>query len=73
MINNDFTAAMTNEQFLAGETRHEAGEHSRKLAIAVGLTKSNDELKESWEANPERYMVILKAAIEDYGQNKTLY
>ena len=72
MINNEFTAAMTNEEFLAGESRHESAEQSRKLAMAIGLTKSSNELKESWEANPERYMVILNAAIEAYEENRNL-
>ena len=72
MINNDFAAAMTGEEFLAGETRHESAEQSHKLAMAIGLTKSSDDLKENWEASPERYMVILKAAIEAVEENRNL-
>ena len=53
---------MTPEEFLVGETRHESGEQSRKLAIAAGLTKSRDELKEAWDSNPEMYMVTLRGA-----------
>ena len=72
MINNEFSAAMTSEEFLAAETRHVSAEQSRKLAMAAGLTKSSDELKEAWEADPETYMVTLKGAIEAYEENRSM-
>jgi len=42
MLNNDFTAAMTSEELLSGETRYADNEQSRKLAMAAGLTMSSD-------------------------------
>ena len=40
--------------------------------MAAGLTKSSNELKEVWEADPELYMVTLKGAITAYDENKNL-
>ena len=72
MISNDFTAAITQEELSAGEARHSATEHSRKLAMTAGLTKSSDELARAWEADPELYMTTLKAAISAYDENKNI-
>ena len=72
MFNNEFTPAMTGEEYLAGETRHAAGGQSRMLAMAAGLTKSSNELKKVWESNSELYMLTLKGAIAAYDENKNL-
>lgn len=72
MIKNDFVAAMTNEQLLEGETGHSKARSSRRLAMAAGLTKSSDELKQAWTRNPEAYITTLKGAIAAYEDNKNL-
>jgi hypothetical protein len=41
VIDNEFVAAMTDQDFLLGETRHQKAEQSRKLSMAAGLTKSS--------------------------------
>lgn len=72
MINNDFTAAMSSEELLAGEARHTSTEQSRKLAMAAGLTKSYDELNQAWQQNPSLYLVALSGAIAAYDENKNI-
>lgn len=72
MLTNDITPAMTSEELITGETRHSATEHSRKLAMTAGLTKSSDELSRAWEKDPELYLSTLKAAIAAYDDNKSL-
>ena len=57
---------MTITDLQTGEIRHKNAELSRKLAMAAGLTKSSDELKLAWEADPELYMVTLKGAIAGF-------
>lgn len=56
MIENAFSAAMTDEEFLSGETRHQKAEQSRKLAMAAGLTKTSEKLKQVWESNPQLFL-----------------
>ena len=72
MLENDFEAAMSSEELLAGETRHAPGEQSRRLAMAAALTKSSDELKLAWEVDPDLYLTTLKGAIAAHSENKTL-
>ena len=56
MVDNNFTAAMTEEELLFGEARHRSEEPSRRLAMTAGLTKSSEELSRAWEQDPELYM-----------------
>ena len=72
MIENEFLAAITREAFLAGEARHQEAEQSRKLAMSAGLSKSNSELEEIWDQDPELYLVTLKGAIAAYEENKNV-
>jgi hypothetical protein len=48
MLNNEFLAAMTPEEFLKGEALHCESEPSLKLAMAAELTKSSKELERAW-------------------------
>jgi hypothetical protein len=52
MLNNEFLAAMTPEEFLKGEALHCESEPSLKLAMAAELTKSSKELERAWQTNP---------------------
>jgi hypothetical protein len=72
MLENDFTAAMTSEEFLSGEDRHSDAELSRRLAMAAGLTKSSEELAEAWVDNPELFKVTLRGAIAAYDDCKNV-
>ena len=38
----------------------------------AGLTKSSEQLRRVWEADPELYMVTLKGAIAAYEESKSL-
>jgi hypothetical protein len=66
MLKNDFTAAMTYEEFLFGEDRHSDAEPSRRLAMAAGLTKSSEGLAEAWKNSPELFLTTLSGAIAAY-------
>ncbi|MEZ5490902.1 MAG: hypothetical protein R3F50_11365 [Gammaproteobacteria bacterium] len=72
MISMNFHASMSNEELLAGENRHLIIEQSRKLAMAAGLTKSSEQLMETWEKDPETYTTLLKGAIAAYEQNELI-
>ena len=52
-----------------GEARHAEIEQSRKMAMAAGLTKSSDQLREVWESDPESYKTLLQCAVAAYEQN----
>ncbi len=65
-----FTAAMTSEEMQSGEARHARIEPSRKLAMAAGLTKSSDELRDVWDSDQEAYLTLLKGAVAAYEQNE---
>jgi hypothetical protein len=66
MLNNEFSAAMTTEEFLQGEALHCESEPSRELAMAAGLTKSSKELEKAWKKNPELFLTTLSGAIAAY-------
>ena len=72
MIDNEFVAAMTEKELLTGEARHREAEPSRRLAMAAGLTKSSDELKQTWEKNPGLYLTTPKGTIAAYDENKNV-
>jgi hypothetical protein len=72
VTHNEFLAAMTDEDFLAGETRHQEAEPSRKLSMAAGLTKSSEELNQTWKTNPELYLMALKGAISAFEENENV-
>jgi len=72
MLNNDFTAAMTSEELLSGETRYADNEQSRKLAMAAGLTRSSDELQRAWQQDRSLYLTTLRGAIAAYEDNKNI-
>ena len=72
MVDNNFTAAMTEKELLLGEARHRSEEPSRRLAMAAGLTNSSKELSRAWEQDPELYLVALSGAIAAYEENKSL-
>jgi hypothetical protein len=72
MLENDFTAAMTSEEFLSGEDRHSDAELSRRLAMAAGLTKSSKELANVWGDNPELFLTTLSGAIAAYEDCKNI-
>jgi len=61
---------MTTEEMQSGEARHAKIEPSRKLAMAAGLTKSSDDLREVWESDKEAYLTLLKGAVAAYEQNQ---
>ena len=63
MTNMSFHAAMTKDELLDGEKRQHTIEQSRKLAMASGLTKSSNQLRDTWEKNPETCRTLLKGAI----------
>ena len=72
MVDNNFTAAMTEEELLFGEARHRSEEPSRRLAMAAGLTKSSDELAQAWQQDPNLYLAALSGAIVAYDENKDI-
>lgn len=72
MLDNDFKAAISPTELLAGETRHAETEQSRKLAMAAGLTKSCDELEQAWQQDPSLYLTTLNGAIAAYNENKNI-
>jgi hypothetical protein len=72
VIDNEFIAAMTDEDFLAGEIRHQESESSRKLSMAAGLTKSSEQLKQTRNKNPELYLMALKGAIAAFEDNENV-
>jgi hypothetical protein len=72
MLNNQFLAAMTSEEFLKGEALHCESEPSRELAMAAGLTKSSQELEKAWKKNPELFLTTLSGAIAAYENNKNI-
>ena len=40
---------MTDQELIDCEARNEKAEQPRKLAMAAGLTKNSDELRQAWE------------------------
>jgi hypothetical protein len=72
MLNNEFSAAMTAEEYLQGEALHSESEPSRKLAMSAGLTNSSEELEKAWEKNPELFLMTLSGAIAAYEDNKNV-
>lgn len=72
MITNTFTAAMTEEELIIGEARHQEGEKSKRLVMAAGLTNSNEELSLALEKDEELYMTLLRGAVTAYEENKSL-
>lgn len=40
--------------------------------MSAGLSKSNSELEEIWDQDPELYLVTLKGAIAAYEENKNV-
>ncbi|MEZ5490262.1 MAG: hypothetical protein R3F50_08080 [Gammaproteobacteria bacterium] len=70
MIKPEFQAAMTEDELLEGEERHQTIEQSRTLAMAAGLIKSSDELRETWAADPEAYKTLLNGAVAAYEHNE---
>ncbi|NQV69265.1 MAG: hypothetical protein HQ498_04485 [Pseudohongiella sp.] len=68
----DFAASMTEQELLAGESRHQEAEPSRKLAMAAGLLKSSDELKHAWETDPELFLAALQGAVAAYEDYKNV-
>lgn len=72
MIYNTFAAAMTEQELAIGEARHSKGELSRIVAMTAGLTKSSEELSETWELDSKLYLTALKGAITAYDDNKDL-
>ena len=41
--------------------------------MSAGLSKSNSELEEIWDQDPELYLVTLKGAIAAYEENKNVW
>ena len=72
MIANRFTAAMTEFEFLTGETRYMEEQEARKMAMMTGLTMSSDELAYNWENQPQTHILALNRAIAAYKSNKLL-
>ena len=72
MIINDFTAAMSTQEFLDGEALHKRAELSRMLAMSAGLTKSSEELEEAYKKDPELYLLALKGAIAAHEDCKNI-
>ena len=70
VFTSNFAAAMTEDQYSAGEARYQATEPSRKLAMVAGLTRSSDELQKVWESDEKTYLTLLKGAIAAYEQNQ---
>lgn len=68
MIISEFQGAMTNEELLDGEIRHNGIEQSRKLVMAVGLTRSSHQLRSTWEKDPKTYTALLISAVSGYEQ-----
>ena len=63
---------MTISELQTGELRHQEAKLSRKLAMAVSLTKSSSELKLAWETDPSTFLTTLKGAIAAYDENKNV-
>jgi hypothetical protein len=72
MLKNDFTAAMTSEEFLFGEDRHSDAELSRRIVMVAGLTKSSEELAKAWGDSPELFLTTLSGAIGAYEDCKNI-
>lgn len=71
MIDNVLVVAMTDEDFLQGETRHQEAEQSRKLAMAAGLSKSSEEFKQTWVKDPDFCLMALKALLHPSKRTRT--
>jgi hypothetical protein len=72
VIDNEFVAAMTEQDLLSGESRHQQAEQSRRLSMVAGLTKSSEELNQTWKKNPELYLMALKGAIAAFEDNENV-
>ena len=68
MIESDFQAAMTEDELMDGEVRHQEVEQSRKLAMLIGLTKTSHELRQVWESDRDTYVTLLRGAVAAYEQ-----
>ena len=51
MIESDFLSAMAGNELRNGEARHQEVKQPHKLAMAAGLTKSSDALRQVWDCD----------------------
>ena len=53
-------------------SENSCSEQSRKLAMAIALTKSSEELQRAWQGDHSLYLTALSGAIAAYEDNKNI-